>query len=134
MSKHQPQPDDYSKVAARMAAQMLASRAASRFLRQVLDCYIGTGWTSLDVWEAEHEPNPGYRVGLELHLDRPTSLATHRRRVLEIVKHATDKSPSIVDALDDGVRVVIQFPYDEGAAALAEMAACAAAGSLDRVH
>jgi hypothetical protein len=131
MSKYRE--DDYAKVAARLATQMKVSAAASRLMRQLTDLYIGAAWISADVWEEDRE-RPGYRIGIEVHFSFNTALATERRRVLEIVKAATDREPFLMDTLDDGVRAVVRFDDDEGEATVTEMCARAAAGSLDRLH
>jgi hypothetical protein len=126
---------DTAMVAARLAAQYLTSAAATRLTRQMLDYYCGCARVSVDVWEQDDGPTAGYRISVEVHFTQPSrSLAGERRRVLEIVKATTDRSPFILDHLDDGVRAVVAIPFQHGEAAVAEYAARRAAGTMDRVH
>jgi len=132
MSKRRTQAD-YARVAARMATQMHVSHAAARLTRQMLDRYIGLAQVTVDVWEQD-APHTGYLLAVEVHFDHEAMLAAERRGVSEIVRHATDRYPFVLDVLPDGVRAVVAFLDQEGAATVTEMAARAAAGSLDTVH
>jgi len=120
-------------VASRIVTRMRVSHAAARVTRQMLDRYIGLAQVAVDVRE-QGAPNPGYLLAVEIHFDHEAMLAAERRGVSEIVKQATDKAPVLLDLLDDGVRAVVVFLDQEGAATVTEMSARAAAGSLNTVH
>jgi hypothetical protein len=136
MSKPKSRQDEAARAAATLATQYLTSAAASRLLRQALDFYLGFASINLDVWQEDGDPAPGYRVRITLYFEGAgLRLAEDRRRLLQIIKAATDRTPNIMESPEEGVlTATIVFPYGDGDAAVVEMAARRAQGALTRVH
>ncbi len=98
--------DDYTRVARRLATQMHVARAAARVSLQANDLYLGLARIEIATWEEAG----GYRLSLCVHFDLEIELAAERRRVSEIMWHATDRRPLALDILPpDGVRAVVAF-------------------------
>jgi hypothetical protein len=136
MSKPKSKQDEAARAAATLATEYLTSAAAARLLRQSLDTYAGTASVTIDVYREDADPAPGYRVRITLYFEGAARhLASDRRRLLEIIKFACDRTPNIMESPEEGVLTATTvFAFDDGDAAVVEMAARRAQGSLLRIH